>query len=251
MSETRELLRELEAIALEAGNIAQKARENLGRELKPDGSVVTRGDRLTEEFLREKLPQLIQGTTVWGEEYGHAEEGPNGLWAVDPVDGTTNYAFGSPLWGTTIGLVRGPSVELGVVRLPDLDETYSAALGQGATLNGKRLAPIPPGPIAKYEMVSYSETALKKYPGAKWPGKWRCSGSFVVEASWVATQRYRGMVGIREQLYDIAGSYTLNLELGADIRYANGRAFSIEELKGGMQIDEAWLIFPGHSGFRI
>src|SRR6187431_648871 len=117
---------ELESIARQAGKIAQDARRESTRELKPDGSIVTNGDRLVEEFLRRELPKVVNAP-IWGEEYGYAEEDPNGVWAVDPVDGTTNYAFGSPLWGVSIALVKGDEVELGAVFLPDLNEMYLAS----------------------------------------------------------------------------------------------------------------------------
>ncbi len=245
------LLRELDSIVRQAGRLAQTSRQDLARELKPDGSVVTNGDRSVESFLRPELERLRPGAPVWGEEFGFAEEGPDGLWTVDPIDGTTNYAFGSPLWGVTVGLVVGEAVEMGAVYLPDLDEMYLAARGQGAWCNGDAMPSIPPGSIANHEIVSYCDTVLKRYPGQKWPGKMRCTGSFVVEGAFVARQRYRGMVGIREKLYDVAGAVCLCAELGAEIRYASGRAFSIAELKPNVPIPEAWVIFPAETEFEL
>lgn len=221
------------------------------REIKADGSVVTNADRLAEEFLRRELAKIQPDAPVWGEEFGYAEEGPGGLWTVDPIDGTTNFAFGSPLWGVTVGLVAGEAVECGAVFLPDLDEMYLACRGKGATCNDEPLPPIPPGPIKRYEIVSCCDTVVKRHPGQKWPGKMRCTGSFVVEGTFVARQRYRGMVGIREKLYDVAASVCLCTELGAEVRYANGRPFSIGELKKDRQIPEAWLIFPAGTGFEL
>lgn len=245
------LIRELERAVREAGRIAQDSRRNLERELKPDGSVVTNGDREVEEFLRRELATIQPGAPVWGEEFGHDEEGPMGLWTVDPIDGTTNFAFGSPLWGVTVGLVVGDAVEYGAGFLPDLDEMYLAGRGQGAFCNGQAMPPIPPGPIQKHELVSYCDTVVKRFPRQKWPGKMRCTGSFVVEGTFVAKQRYRGMVGIREKLYDVAGSVAICTELGADIRYADGRVFSIAELTANRPISEPWYIFPADAGFRM
>jgi myo-inositol-1(or 4)-monophosphatase len=245
------LLTELERIVRQAGRIAQGARKDLGLRLKPGGSIVTNGDIAVEEFLRPQLTALIEGTTVWGEELGCEEEGPGGLWLVDPVDGTSNFAFGSPLWGVSVGLVRGDRIELGCVFLPDLDEMYLASCGGGATLNRVPLSPIPPGPVEAHQLVSYCESVQRATKGQRLPGKMRYSGAFVIDGAFTVMQRYRGLIGIREKLYDIAPCVLMALELGADVRYADGRPFALEELKQDVTIVSPWLIFPSNSGFVL
>lgn len=240
----------LEAAARKAGKIAQDARRVLSRELKPDGSIVTNGDRIVEEFLRIELPKIVDAP-IWGEEFGYATEGPNGVWTVDPVDGTTNYSFGSPLWGVSIALVKGDAVEMGAVFLPDLDEMYLGSLGSGSFCNGQRLSAIPKGPVEKFETVSYNDNVLQRCPGEKLPGKMRCSGAFVVDGAFVAQQRYRGLIGVREKLYDMAACVCICRELGADVRYLDGEALSIGALRENMAIAKPWVIFPGESGFLL
>ncbi len=250
MGEWAALLPEIERVAREAGSLAQRERSRLEIDLKPDGSVVTNADLRVEEYLRKELPKAVPGTNVWGEEFGHSEEGQGGLWAVDPVDGTTNFAFGSPLWGVTVALIFQAEAVAGCVCLPDLGEVYAASVGCGASGNGEPLAPIAPGPIKPHNLFSCSETVLSSSPGVRWPGKWRCAGSFVVDAMFVATQRYRGMAGMREKLYDAAASIVINRELGADIRYADGRELRVADLLADRKIESPWLIFPRDSGFR-
>lgn len=233
----------------EAGRIAQDARKQLHRELKPDGSIVTNGDREVETFLRDALKPLVEGASFWGEEFGKEPDSEAGVWAIDPVDGTTNYSFGSPIWGVTVGLIHGDQVTTGAVMLPDLSEMYVAGLGLGAFCNGERLAPIPAGTIQKHEIVGYCDTLMRRYPSQKWPGKMRCSGAFVAEAMFTVRQRYRGMIGIREKLYDVAGSLCIALEAGADVRYADGRPFEIRPLMEDVPIPSPWLVFPRDSGF--
>jgi fructose-1,6-bisphosphatase/inositol monophosphatase family enzyme len=244
-------LTELGALAFQAGQIAQTARFELERELKPDGSIVTNGDRTVEEFLRPKLVDLQPGSTVWGEEFGFSEEGEGGLWVVDPIDGTSNYAYGSPLWGVSVGLLQGEEILAGAIMLPDLEELYLALPGAGASLNGRRLEPLPPGRVQKQELVSYSDTLLRTFPGRRWPGKMRCSGAFVVDACFAFRQRFRGMIGIREKLYDMAPAVLMGRELGADVRYADGRPLLIEALKADEKIEHPWIIFPAESGFLL
>lgn len=249
MSDYAALLPKLAELARAAGSLAQRARSTPERTLKADGSIQTNGDLLVEEFLRKELLDLVPGSTAWGEEFGYAEEGPSGLWLIDPVDGTSNYSFGSPLWGVSIGLAKGEHIELGAVMLPDLGELYLSSRGSGVTLNGARLVPIPPGPIQPFELVSYSDRVMKHVWSA--PGKMRHAGAFVIDGCFVATQRYRGLVGIRERLYDIAPCILFGQELGADVRYADGSAMPLSELKQNRKIERPWLIFPRDSGFTI
>ena len=189
--------------------------------------------------------------TVAGEEFGFAEEGPKGLWTVDPVDGTTNYSFGSPIWGVTAALVEGDAVAAGAIFLPDMEESYVAGAGAGAFCNGVRLNPIPKGVVEAFETVSYNDTLMRRFPHQNWPGKMRCSGAFVVEGAYVARQRFRGLIGLREKLYDIAACLCIGKELDADIRYASGEPMLMGELLENKAIGRPWLIFPKDSGFFL
>lgn len=247
----RELSR-LDEIAREAGRIARSEREGVVRELKSDGSIVTNGDRAVERFLRSVLPVEWPGTNVWGEEFGHEPPGENGLWVLDPVDGTSNYSFGSPLWGVSIGLVSGAGhLCLGAIDLPDLRETYLTGLGHGAMVNGEPLPPIPPGPIEPWELVSYGEWILERYGSAALPGKMRYSGAFVIDGTFVARQRYRAMIGGTESLYDAAPAILMARELGAIVRYTDGAPLIEADLLGGGRIPGPWTILPSGADLHL
>lgn len=242
---------ELVALAEEAGAMAQACRASLSRDLKPDGSIVTNADRDVETFLRERLTALVPGSNVWGEEFGHAEEGPGGLWLVDPVDGTTNFAWGSPLWGVSIALMKGGEVVVGAVCLPDLSETYSAVQGGGTFMGDRRLPLIASGAVQAHEPVSYNESVARRYPRQRFPGKQRCNGAMVIDGCFVAAQRIRGLIGIREKLYDMAAVALMGLELGAALRFADGRPFVFAEHTADQPLGEAWIMFPAESGFVL
>ncbi len=248
VSAETDLLDHLVLLVREGGEIAQSARQDLQREIKPDGSIVSAGDKNVEEFLRPKLQELIPGTGVYGEEFGNDGEGPNGLWAVDPVDGTSNYVFGSPLWGVSVALIQQDVLVAGAVFLPDLNEMYAAAWGEGATCNGRPLENIPAGPIKSVELMSYNDNLVKAYPAQPWPGKMRCSGAFVIDAMWVAQQRFRGLIGIRGKLYDIAASILINTEIGAIVSYIDGTTMDIKELKSGITIPKPYTFLPEGAG---
>jgi myo-inositol-1(or 4)-monophosphatase len=241
----------LEEICNRAAEVALKAREELRRELKPDGSIVTNADRAVEEFLRRELTALIPGSTVWGEELGYEEEGSGGLWVVDPVDGTSNFAFGSPLWGISVGFLKGDVIEFGAIHLPDLREVYLTSRGGGASCNGVKLKPIPPAPIRPEEPVSYNDGVVRKYGIAKLPFKQRCSGAVVIDAAFVAQQRFRAFIGMHESLYDFGPAMLMGWELGADVRYGDGTPIDIADLKRPGKTKKAWLLFPADTGFLL
>ena len=245
------LLSSLGATVQEAGALAQRIRKaGFEREIKADGSIVTPADREVEILLRKQLVDLYPDTHVWGEELGFATEGEGGLWLVDPIDGTSNFAFGSPLWGVSVALMRAGILELGAIFLPDLNEMYLAERGRGAFLNGQALPPIPPGPILPEELVSYEPKGCLA-PGTPLPGKMRCAGAFVIDGTFTARQRYRGLIGCREKLYDVAAAALIAMELGAEIRYADGTPMVLSDHVVDRKIEKPWIIFPADSGFFL
>ncbi|CAN5629561.1 inositol monophosphatase family protein [soil metagenome] len=244
-------LRELDRVLAEAASLALAERPKMRSELKPDGSIVTTVDRAVEMFLRKALPDVVRGVGFWGEEFGHDEGEGASRWLVDPIDGTSNFTYGSPLWGISIALIEDGKLTLGAVALPDLHETYMGELGGGTTLNGVPLPPIPPGEIRPEQLLSYGEYLLIDYGPDAFPGKMRIGGAFVVDGCFVLTQRLRGMIARRERLYDAAAVVLMARELGADVRYADGRPFDEHELAKGGKITDAWAILPRDSGFHL
>ncbi len=102
--------------------------------------VVTAGDRAVERLVRDRLAALRPGEPVLGEEEG-GEGALDGLrWVVDPIDGTVNYLYGHPFYAVSLAAqVDGHSVAGAVVE-PVSGRVWSAAEGQGATLDGAPLA---------------------------------------------------------------------------------------------------------------
>ncbi len=236
----------LAEITAHAGRLGRLARTRMVKELKPDGSVVTNGDREVEQVLRLRLDELYKAP-VWGEEFGYEAPGVEGQWVLDPIDGTSNYALGSPLWGVSVALIQDGRIRAGCVALPDLEEVFIAGDGMGVWLNGRPLPKIEEGPIERHDLVGYCESVSRRNLGV--PGRQRCTGAFVVEGAWVMTQRFRGMLGIRERLYDVAACMLMGQELGADVRYVSGEPLNILALQEEVKITEPWLIFPTGSDF--
>lgn len=133
-----------EAVAREAGAVALdyfKRRETLVIETKRDPQdVVSIADREVENLIRKHFNEAYPDDGVLGEEYG-LETGTSGFtWVVDPIDGTSPFVNGMPNWCVSIGLLHEGIPVVGVISAPCHDELYAAALGLGATLNGKKLS---------------------------------------------------------------------------------------------------------------
>lgn len=113
--------------------------------LKADGSVVTEADLACQQALSAALAARWPEIPLLGEEMAAAEqqrllaESEAGLWCLDPLDGTSNFAAGVPYFAVALALVRRGVVELGLVYDPVRDECFTAARGAGAWLNGSRL----------------------------------------------------------------------------------------------------------------
>lgn len=111
---------------------------------KNDGSLCTDADTAAQGALTRKL-QSILNVPVIGEEMGEAEqmaswvEGAQGVWCIDPIDGTSNFVRGLGYFAVSIALVREGRSTLGVVYDPVADEAFAAELGRGAFLNGEKL----------------------------------------------------------------------------------------------------------------
>jgi myo-inositol-1(or 4)-monophosphatase len=129
-----------EAIAREAGGVITKLGEHrIGFELKAAYDLVTEADRASETLIVERLRQHFPSHAIVAEESGGHEGTSEYRWYVDPLDGTTNFAHGFPVYNVTLALERAGELIAGVIYDPTRDEMFSAELGGGARLNGKRI----------------------------------------------------------------------------------------------------------------
>ena len=128
--------------ARDAGRILA---EKLGRvvaEHKGDIDLVTEADLAAERLIIERIGSHYPRHAILSEEAGevrvHGAEESEWKWIVDPLDGTTNYAHGYPVFCVSIGLEHAGEIVVGVVYDPTRDEVFAAERGEGATLNGRR-----------------------------------------------------------------------------------------------------------------
>jgi len=127
-------------IARESGaRISELARQRIGFELKGAYDLVTEADRASEALIVERLRRHFPTHAVVAEEGGGNAGSSEFRWYVDPLDGTTNFAHGFPVYNVTLGLERAGELIAGVVYDPTRDEMFQAELGGGAFLNGERI----------------------------------------------------------------------------------------------------------------
>jgi myo-inositol-1(or 4)-monophosphatase len=132
------------SVAVEVARSAGKLlREELGgpRHIQHKGviNIVTEMDQRSERLIVSRLRDAFPDHAVLAEEGGATAGGSAYRWHVDPLDGTTNYAHGLPIFAVSLGLERDGQMELGVAYDPNLDECFVAERGRGATLNGETI----------------------------------------------------------------------------------------------------------------
>ena len=105
--------------------------QDLEVQLKPDRTQVTDADRRVERMIVSHLADARPGDAVLGEEFGAAGESSR-QWIIDPIDGTSNFVRGVPIWGTLLALAIDGVPQLGVVSAPALGRRWWGATGHGA-----------------------------------------------------------------------------------------------------------------------
>lgn len=114
--------------------------ENLQVSVKGPGDFVSNADRKAEEILYTELAKARPAFGFLMEERGRVD-GTDGIheWVVDPLDGTTNFLHGIPVFAVSLGLLKHGTPVAGVIFNPVSDELFVAETGQGAFLNDRRL----------------------------------------------------------------------------------------------------------------
>jgi myo-inositol-1(or 4)-monophosphatase len=133
-----EILQMIETIARQAGAVLMEGYGNV-RHIQQKGAIdlVTEFDKRSEEIIIAFIQQEFPDHAILAEESGPNHRISEYQWVIDPLDGTTNFAHGIPIFSVTIGLLRDNSPVVGVAYDPFHNEMFSAELGQGATLNNK------------------------------------------------------------------------------------------------------------------
>jgi myo-inositol-1(or 4)-monophosphatase len=236
----------MSAIAREAGGLLlQYFHQGLKIEYKGDADLVTAADRAAEAMIRERIGQQFPSHDVLGEEQGLNDQGSDYRWYVDPLDGTTNFAHGYPVFCVSMALEHR-SAELssgvgarrvaGVVYDPTRDELFTAEQGRGAQLNGKAIH------VSKAEQLKECllATGFPSHKRHKNPNIHfyhqitlrthgvRRAGSAALDLCNVASGRFDGFWEFNLNPWDTAAGVLIVEEAGGKVSRFDGSPFEID-----------------------
>jgi myo-inositol-1(or 4)-monophosphatase len=176
---------------------------------------------------------------IVGEEGSRSQSAGEYLWYVDPLDGTTNFAHGFPVFSVSIGLVRNNQVIAGVVFDPTRNELFAAERGRGATLNGKGIhvskvralgeSLLATGFPSKKRHLNpniyfYHQLTLKSHG-------LRRAGSAALDLAGVASGRYDGYWEFNLNAWDTSAGVLLVEEAGGKVTHMDGSEFDVAASK--------------------
>jgi len=196
---------------------------------KPDGSLVTETDFCAQRHIAAGLERLYPQIPLLGEETSAEEQrrrladAEPGVWCLDPLDGTTNFACGFPSFGVSLALLRGEAAVLGAILDPVRRECFCAERGGGAFLNGE---PLSAGCERSELGDCLALVDLKRLPvsllsrlGADAPFlSQRNLGSVALDWCWLAAGRGQLYLHGGQRLWDYAAGRLIATEAGIPSR---------------------------------
>ena len=223
-------------IASEAGAlIAQLSRQPHEISYKRKSDIVTEVDRRSEALIIERLRRHYPDHAVVAEEGGGKQTGSDYCWYVDPLDGTTNFAHGFPVYCVTLALAYRDEVIAGVVYDPNRDEMFAAERGSGATLNGQRISVSPTADLAESLLgTGFPPFASNHDLNLQFFFKLthlshgiRRAGAAALDLCSVAVGRFEGFWELKLNPWDKAAGSLLVTEAGGRVTDLAGGPFSL------------------------
>lgn len=214
-------------VAREAGVRALGMLADIKAEFKADNSYVTHVDRGTEEFVRAKLTEHYPDFAFLGEEFGRHGSADAPLWAVDPIDGTTNMVFGIPCYGVSIGLIEEGIPVAGALYLPRTDELFWGVKGKGAFCNGVPMQAHDREHLHAEDTLGFTSAAIKGLDSTALRGRLRCLGSIAADLAYTARGSLCSLIGWSEGAYDMAAGLCFAYEAGCIAEYLTGEPLDL------------------------
>ncbi len=224
------------SIAREAGALLlEHFDQNIKIEYKGDADLVTAADRKSEALIRQRIRTLWPSHDILGEEEGLNDTGSEYRWYIDPLDGTTNFAHGFPVFCVSMALEHKGKMMAGLCYDPTRDELFSAEQGKGAYLNDR--------PIQVSKAAILSESLL----GTGFPSKKRHknanihfyhqltlrthgvrrAGSAALDLCCVACGRFDGFWEFNLNPWDTAAGVLILEEAGGSVTDFHGGPFQL------------------------
>ena len=222
--------------ATEAGALLQRHRDRPleQREKSARGDMVTAADAASEALIVRRLLAAFPASTVLGEEGGAHRGTSDERWIVDPLDGTTNFLHGYPLYCVSIAYECGGEVASGVIYAPALGELYATERGAGATCNGRRLGVSAIPSVAeslvctgffpaRYERnIPHFARLSQRAQGV------RRDGSAALDLAFVAGGRFDAFWEFDLHAWDVAAGALLVREAGGRVSAIDGTPFAVD-----------------------
>ena len=221
----------LATLAKEAGEILK---QGYGKEhqisYKGPINLVTEVDRKSEDMLIERILGAFPDHSIVAEESGYFEGKNDHRWFIDPVDGTSNYAKGFPIFCVSIGYAYKGSMALAAIYDPTRDECYCAERGSGAWLNGEQIRVSNTDQLIDSMLVTgfpydmqQKENNLNHFARLSHKVQTiRRLGSAVLDQAYVASGRLDGYWEIGISAWDIAAGTLVVEEAGGVVTTVDG-----------------------------
>jgi myo-inositol-1(or 4)-monophosphatase len=199
--------------------------ERSGLEVKADGTLLTEADTSMQKRMQAALQTSWPDIGFLGEEMSAQEqqrqfsESANGIWVLDPLDGTSNFASSIPYFSVSLALIRDNQVQLGLVYDPTRDELFSAARGQGAWLNGQPLTvssavlPLSKG-IGLVDFKRLDKPLARRLAEQPPYASQRSFGSVALDWCWITAGRGHVYLHGKQKLWDFAAGCLILEEAG-------------------------------------
>jgi myo-inositol-1(or 4)-monophosphatase len=208
------------------------------------GALIAKGDRdfatavdvEVEDAVKAALRELAPEIPFLGEERGGGQIGTDPVWVVDPIDGTVNFARGSPLCGLSLALLQDGRPQLAVVDFPFLAERYIAVAGAGAYLNGRRVQCAPVDSLRE-AVIGLSDFSVGRDAPTENPLhlalvrqlarsalRVRLHGSEALDLAWTAAGRLGAAIMLSNLPWDVSGGVLLVREAGGVVLDLDGTA---------------------------
>jgi myo-inositol-1(or 4)-monophosphatase len=225
-------------IAREAGAfLKERLQVDHKIDFKGEINLVTEADRRSEEIITSRLKHLFPDHNIMAEEGTNITMGSEYRWIIDPLDGTTNYAHGFPVFCVSIALQSMSQVILGVIYNPMLDELFVAERGEGAFLQGRKIhvshtKHLAEGFVATgfpydvrencRDVLAYFNEMIPKAQAI------RRQGSAALDLAYLAAGRFDGFWELRLNPWDTAAGWILVEEAGGMVTDLSGRPYFLE-----------------------
>ena len=226
------------AVAREAGALALGGfRRQMAIREKGTRDLITEFDLASERLIRSRLTELTPQIAVVGEEEG-GERDAERVWYCDPIDGTTNYAHGHPIWCVSIGVAEGDLPIAGAVVAPALGLEWSGHVGGPALRNGEPCRVSTTTTLEQALLATGFPREREREPDnnfATFVGvKKRCQavrrcGAAAMDLCFVADGTYDGYWERRLAPWDLAGGAAIVLAAGGQLSNLNGGPLRLAE----------------------